>query len=717
MKRLILIVALGIMFSNIYSQETKQIDSLENLLKNAKDQEKIDLLISLSSEYHAIDLRKAVEFANEALLIAEKTNEPLQVAIAQTNLGKVLLSSGENEKSYEILIKAQEYLEKTDYNQNLSDLYFTIGQLYQSESSFDQAMGYYKKALEKLNKDDVKNNASISQSIGTIFFYQSKFDSAIYYYQNSLELKKKIGNNTELANAYNNVGLVYFYWGDYENALKNYFLALDIFKLQNNDEGIAHCYYGIANVYFKSGENQKSLDHYQKAVDIYEKIGNKKRLANVLNSMGIVYKSESNFEKSIEYQKKSLEIKKEIGNKKGIAASLNGLGISYKKIEQYEKALEYYKQALEIQLEINDLVGAGSTYSNIGMLYTAWGKYNEAIRFYQKAKEMAIETNYTELILNNYEGMAENYQKMGDFQNAFKYHVLYTDIKDSVFTAKKQQQISELQTKYETQEAQQQVLNLTKENQIQQLKIQQKQRQNIALIILLVFIVIIIVLVFVQVRVNSKLKSMELEQKLLRSQMNPHFIFNSLIAIQSFVYENKKEDAGKYLSDFSKLMRNILENSKFEMVSLENELEGMEYYLKLQKLRFDDVFDYQIEVDDSLETESLQLPPMLIQPFLENAVEHGMKGLEKKGLITLNISETQNSLKIELADNGVGRKNSEQSKNKDHKSYGVEITKERLGLIKRKSGLNIDFEILDLIDENNHAAGTKVIFNLPIKIK
>jgi tetratricopeptide (TPR) repeat protein len=717
MKRLLLIVLFGTFILRLFSQSTNQFDSLKNILKNTSGQDKIELLLILSSEYHSVDLQKAIEYSKEALQEAEKLNESIQIGRAKKSLGKALLFSGENEEAYKNLNEAQQIFEEHNFESELFDLYYSIGQLYQYESSYEQAKGYFRQALKSLIEGNNEQEASVYQSIGTIFFYESIFDSAIFYYEKSLELKKKIGNNAELANAYNNIGMVYFYWGDYENALSNYFLALDIFKLENNDEGTAHCYNGIANVYFKSDENQKSLDHYLKAADIYEKTGNKKRLANVLNSIGIVYKSESDYEKAIEYQKQSLEIKKEIGNKKGIAASLNGLGISYKKTEQYQKALDYYNQALEIQLEINDAIGAGSTYSNIGMLYTAWGKYMEAIPFYEKAQEMAQEANYSELIINNYEGMAENFEKMGDYQNAFKYFVLYTEVKDSVFTAKKQLQISELQTKYETQEAKQQVFNLTKENQIQQLRIRQKQRQNIALIILLVFIIIIIVLVFIQVRANNKLKSMELEQKLLRSQMNPHFIFNSLIAIQSFIYENKKEDAGKYLSDFSKLMRLILENSKYELISLENELEGIEYYLKLQKLRFDDVFDYNVEVGETLETESLQVPPMLIQPFLENSVEHGMKGLNKKGLISIKINEKGNSLNIELTDNGVGRAESDKSRDSGHKSYGMEITRERLGLLKKNSGLNIDFEIIDLKDDKNQAAGTKIVFNLPIKVR
>ncbi len=204
-----------------------------------------------------------------------------------------------------------------------------------------------------------------------------------------------------------------------------------------------------------------------------------------------------------------------------------------------------------------------------------------------------------------------------------------------------------------------------------------------------------------------------------RLQMNPHFLYNSLASIQNFFITKKPSEASSYLSKFSKLVRQILSSSTTEYVSLEEEFGSIQNYLALQKIRYAEMFDYVIEVDDELEPETISIPPMLAQPFIENSIEHGFKHKVTKGLIHISIKQKQGYFILEIADNGVGRakaKEIEKEERKDHQSMATTITTDRLAALNKKLKQKIKFKIIDLKDNSNIAIGTKVIFEIPLNL-
>lgn len=209
-------------------------------------------------------------------------------------------------------------------------------------------------------------------------------------------------------------------------------------------------------------------------------------------------------------------------------------------------------------------------------------------------------------------------------------------------------------------------------------------------------------------------KALEGELKALRSQMNPHFIFNSLTAIQQFMYTKDAVQAGDYLSRFARLMRQILENSREEFIHLDTEIGTIENYLELQKMRHDGKFDYTIEVDPALDPETTMLPPMLAQPFLENAIEHGFATIEAGGEIRLGFRQADGLLLLEVRDNGIGRARAQAlkaSRPSDHRSLATRITDERLQVLNHRYGQQVDFEIVDGTGDQ----GTVVRFRLPLR--
>ena len=207
------------------------------------------------------------------------------------------------------------------------------------------------------------------------------------------------------------------------------------------------------------------------------------------------------------------------------------------------------------------------------------------------------------------------------------------------------------------------------------------------------------------------LKAIELETQTLRSQMNPHFIFNCLSSINRFILKNKTEEASDYLTKFSRLIRMVLNNSKQSFISLEDELETLRLYLEMERLRFKNSFDYSFTYNNSVEAGNIFIPPLLLQPFAENAIWHGLMHKREKGFLYFDFCAEERFLICIITDNGVGREQAELLKSKSaerQKSMGLKITTERLSLLNNNSNEQTFFTIEDLTNENGNASGTRV---------
>jgi len=213
-------------------------------------------------------------------------------------------------------------------------------------------------------------------------------------------------------------------------------------------------------------------------------------------------------------------------------------------------------------------------------------------------------------------------------------------------------------------------------------------------------------------------KTSELEMHALRSQMSPHFIFNSLNAINRFILMNNKAQASEYLTKFSRLVRLILQNSQAAFITLESELEALQLYLELEALRFEQHFEFKIKVDKELDLSMLKVPPLIIQPYAENAIWHGLMHKEEKGHLFIELFQKEDSLFCRVTDDGIGRKRAAELKSKSantHKSMGMRITADRIALLQNKNQVHTSIQITDLVLPDGSAGGTEVVLKLPVK--
>jgi sensor histidine kinase YesM len=212
-------------------------------------------------------------------------------------------------------------------------------------------------------------------------------------------------------------------------------------------------------------------------------------------------------------------------------------------------------------------------------------------------------------------------------------------------------------------------------------------------------------------------KASELEMQALRAQMNPHFIFNSLNAINMFILENNKLQASEYLSKFSRLVRLILHNSQEAFIPLERELEALQLYLDLESLRFEHKFEYKIIVDNDVDTTILKLPPLIIQPYAENAIWHGLMHKKEKGHLEIEIYHQEKILFCKITDDGIGRKKAAELKSKSsltHKSMGMHVTANRIQVLQEQNQENTSISINDLLLPDGSPGGTEVLIQIPV---
>jgi LytS/YehU family sensor histidine kinase len=263
----------------------------------------------------------------------------------------------------------------------------------------------------------------------------------------------------------------------------------------------------------------------------------------------------------------------------------------------------------------------------------------------------------------------------------------------------------------------QKLRDLEQSNELNKLKLSRTRNIFIVTGAGILLVSIILLLLFQRRKLKAEQRSVMMEQRLLRAQMNPHFIFNSLASIQNFVINENSGQATVYLSRFSQLVRNILDNSTEEYVLLEKEISTIENYLELQKIRYSGKFDSSITVDENIDLENMLIPPMLAQPFIENAIEHGIRYKLTPGHIQVRFRLKGGLIRVEVEDDGVGRDKAHEIEAKQkirHRSMAISITRDRLDILNKKLKNKIRVEIIDLKDVSGQPCGTRVEFGIPV---
>lgn len=560
-------------------------------------------------------------------------------------------------------------------------------------------------------------------NIAFTYYLLADYQKALDCYSKSLAIAGQTGNESGAASIISTMGLIYDAEGRLPDALANFFKALKIAEDVNDKKLIATCTGNIGDAYLYQEDYSEALIYFLKSYKLYEEIGNENEQTYNLECIGNIYFKKQDYTKALEYYNRALKIGEEINDKRSISSALGNIGRVYAADSNYKQAMNYFTSVLKQSEEMGNEAEVAKYVYNIGQVYLDEKKYKTAEKYIAKSVKLADSISYKNIENEGNERLSELYAHTGEWQKAYATYKNYTLSKDSLFNAEKSKQMGKLEAKYEydrqlaLQEANAEKIKAVAE------AANKRQKVIISLIAAVAVSITLIALLIFRLwrntrkeKVNIEKEKIAMELKALRAQMNPHFIFNAINSIQHFILNNESKAAHLHLSKFSQLIRKVLENSRFESIPLAEEIRMLELYLELETLRFSSRFHYRISVESSIDTENVLISPLIIQPFVENAIWHGLMHLkDKQGELLIGFEKKGDSLKCTINDNGIGRKRSmELKKGTLHESMGLSIANERLQIVNMLNKSKTSVKLIDKTSNDGISSGTIVEMFMPV---
>ncbi len=699
-KHNILISISLVIYVSCFAQREK-IDSLINLLSSLHDTIRIDCMNDLCKEYIFKGRKDSAKYyASLAYEESTKLNYIHGIAKAFSNKSQIAKHFDDDFVQSEQYARQSLYwFQNTGNNKGIDELYFYL--LYN-------------------------------------FVAQSKFDEGIYYGKQYYKWAKQHGDQSILLDATGWLINLYRSMGDYETSFLFAQQLHDLAIKAKDKIWISTSYYSLAQLYQLIGDYQEALNYFRKVIRMDDSDIEKERIRtdndiwfkmeftesfshlNQFDSAWHYYNLYNPGEESIYYR-----------------IYLISTGECYLLQKKYQEALKNLLNGLNLHKKVNDRNEIMRAQLDVAKAYLAQSNNVAALRFAREGLAIALPTKTRHVIRDGYRILYTAFDNLHKNDSAYFYYRQYSSLKDSILS-------DQFKGKLVGYNYVQRIALLNKEKEVQQAQLKTEFFQKRILIGSVVCLILVSGIILRNVRLKRKsevhrrelaenelqIQKLEsektkvelhqqatnLEMQALRAQMNPHFIFNALNAINHFILKNESEIAANYLIKFSRLIRMILNNSSKSFIPLEDELETLQLYIDLERLRFKNSFDYKSNYSNKIDACNICIPPLILQPFVENAIWHGLMHKEAKGKLDINITLEDGLLCCTITDDGIGRANAgiiKDSSSEKTKSMGLNITKNRINLINEKIDEQEYFIIHDLVDDIGKPGGTKVI----IKIK
>ena len=598
-------------------------------------------------------------------------------------------------------------------------------------------------------KKDVKRFNSLIDSVDV--YKKKDVAKSIKFVGEALTQSNSIIQNAE---AYQVLAEVYMYWKQYDLAVNNYRISLQNVETNESKLGLAKAY-----------ELNKN---YQESIDTYQAI-NKKDLGNyqlvtLYEGLGDTFLSIKNYEASLNAYQNGLKIAKDhlispkvvdlnskiaqlynadgksdeaeeyFGNSLNLAEQQTINRALQEKVtvadfqntnQNYDKEIELRKEIIEDveAVEKDSIFDISSAFTSqkqnykIGNAYALQKDYDNAIPYLERSIEEADDMEDLVVKKDATKKLSDLFVDTGNYQKALETFTAYTEVVDELYIKREQELSQADRLRRNISEQQNRINSLESDRALNESLVQSRNKNQQFVIYALIagmFLLTIMAFVMYKYIKQQRFANNLLALKSLRSQMNPHFIFNALNSVNSFIASSDERTANKYLSDFSHLMRSVLENSEEDFIPLEKEIELLDLYTKLEHFRFQDKFDYSITIDDAVNVSEYLIPPMLLQPYIENAVWHGLRYKTEKGHLNISIdNKNETEITITVSDDGIGRTRSKALKTEHQKkqnSKGMGNIKKRVAILNEMYKDKVDVFIDDY--QNNDDTGTKVVVTL-----
>lgn len=617
------------------------------------------------------------------------------------------------------------------------------------ESDFESAIDYLKSAqphshvridsvLKPFERDSLKmkraldiskaisNDESTSyvlNALGVINRNISNYDTSIKLHLEAKQFADKANSDEFRIISLNMLGVVYRRMDIIKPALDYHTEALKIAyevkePSKNVSYNIAVSQNSIGNIYLALKQYDLAITQFNKSLKIEEKADNKLGLAINYHNIGYAQEANGNLDKALENYNKSLEYNNAIDSEIGRMICYNSIGAIYLKQEKFDEAEPIINDALKKSIELKDQFYIASSYINLGQLETELKQLKSAEKNLTKGLEISETYNLRSSVAESSKLLSELNKRNKKFDIALDYYKKAVEIENTILTEQNLQYVNDIAMAYENENKNNQIKALASKNEAAELLLEKNKKLFLYSILALALLIITLIIILRTRALKQEKQILTLEQDMLRSQMNPHFIFNSLNSIKLYIINNEKENAVYYLNKFSKLIRKFLIASKEKETSLEDELETMKLYMNIENIRFSNEIDFTINVDENINTEITKVPSLILQPFIENALWHGLSPKPKDKRIELNVlKKSSDYITFEIIDNGIGRiasKRIKDNKKLKRKSVGIDITKARLANFSKAFPNSYTLDIEDLYNHET-PSGTKVLLQIPVK--
>ncbi|MEQ6121349.1 tetratricopeptide repeat protein [Reichenbachiella sp. MALMAid0571] len=579
---------------------------------------------------------------------------------------------------------------------------FTYGQ--------NQELDSIKTLVETYKKDDT---IRVNLLIDFTKYYTSRdINQNLPLIEEAMQISEKIGYKRGSGISLNALSTYYTLKGELDKALENALQAKELLQTINDHNNLIVTNNNLARIYGANKKHNKALEIHLQNVELIKNRPTSPSKAGYYFYVAKTYQELLKLKEAEEYYKTALKISEKADYSTGVAIAQGSLGNLYNILGNYTEAIKFIKLALDFSIKHGQTSNVAASYFTLADSYSRLNNLNAAIENNSKAIEIYESLNNFRMLKEAYIGQYQYFEKLKQYENANKFLKLHYNMVDTLFSENKVKIIEDLQTKYETEKKEAQILSLSQQASIQALEIKQKNQAIVIGLIVVLFFGTALYFIYQQRTLKKERAQSELEQRFLRSQLNPHFIFNALLAIQNFMIKNNAQSAALYLTKFSKLMRQILESSREEFIAVESEIEMLTNYMDIHKLRLKDTFEYKIDVDKNIDVETDTIPPMFVQPFVENAIEHGIINAKDQGLVEIRFYKEKEYISIEIKDNGGGlvRENATPS---EHQPLASTIIRERMALFNKNLKDKIQLILNDIENEKGEIMGTKVELKVP----
>lgn len=603
------------------------------------------------------------------------------------------------------------------------------------KTDIGKSIDYIRISLEQLGKRGNNRERAASYSLlGEIYQYHKQYDLAVDNYKESLTYNTTGESQLLLANAY-------LLNKEYKNA-EMLFLRIDKNAKLSSYKKIV-LYEGLGDAYKGLKNTNQAVAKYTKGLDLAKKELVKPKITDLNTKIAEAYGDANQTEEAVGYFKNSLKSAKTEAPQRALDVNDRAADF-YNKNSLYNEEMKLRQQSLEdiellessskkkavkrnaVTKEVEAPITRQRINYKIANNLIVQDKLDEAIPYLEESISEAASEDDLVVQKDATRKLSEVYDDKGDYSKALETYKKYAAVADTLY-ARKEQEISRAERlSKQIAEKQNRITGLEKDKELYESKsslAQTKQdlytttstKQKILIYALFLGMLLLGIAAFFFYRSNrqQKLANNLLALKSLRSQMNPHFIFNALNSVNNYISKSDERSANRFLSEFSTLMRAVLENSEEDFIPLTKELELLELYVKLEHSRFSDKFNYTITTDPNIDVAAYQIPPMLLQPYIENAIWHGLRYKDELGFLNINLKQkNKEAIEITIEDNGIGRKKSAELKTQNQKkqrSKGMGNIKKRVAILNSMYKDKVDVSIKDL---SSDGSGTKVLLTL-----